>query len=114
MNERVLLPVLLLAACASNEPAGVDFDSSAGLVTVDVAGDGFVRCDGRRVPWEAAVLELRQRTRAMSPDELARFVVHLRADPQEPGSDAAATSQQTTNRLVDEFVIMGVRQVKFL
>ncbi|MBX3465014.1 MAG: hypothetical protein KF830_17735 [Planctomycetes bacterium] len=106
--------LLLLGACAGNQPEPDGFDSSAGLVTVDVGGDGFVRTDGRRMPAEAAVLALRQRTRAMTAEELGRFVVHLRADRQQAGSEAAAQCQTTINRLVDELVIMGVRQVKFL
>jgi len=115
MNVRKWLPgIVLLAACAANEPAGVEFDSSAGLVVVDVAGDGFVRCGARRVPWEAIVLELRQRTRSLSKPELQRFVVHLRADAHAEGSDAAAQCQRTMDRLVDELYIMGVGQVKYL
>jgi hypothetical protein len=114
MKASTWLPLLVAAACAGSAPSPGEFDSSAGLVVVDVDGDGFVRCGERRVPMEAIVLELRQRVRGMSDDELQRFVVHLRADPQAKGSEAAARCQATMNRLVDELVIMGVRQVKFL
>ncbi len=106
--------LVLCAACAANEPARPDFDNSAGLVVIDVAGDGFVRVGDRREPWEAVVLELRQRTRAMTADEMQRFVVHLRADPQPAGSNERAVAQKTMNRLVAELEIMGVRQVKYL
>lgn len=114
---RFLLPISAaawLAGCASDAPSSVDFDSSAGLVVVDVAGDGFVRCDERRMPVEALVLELRQRTRAMTRDQMQRFVVRLRADPQPAGSDGAANAQLAMNRIVDELMIMGVRQVVYL
>ncbi|MBL9076953.1 MAG: hypothetical protein JNL08_05585 [Planctomycetes bacterium] len=105
---------LLVAACASNEAVHADFDSSAGLVEVVVGGDGWVRCDGERMPWEAAVLRLRQRTRAMSQDELQRFVVHLKAEPQQPGSAAMDTCGRTVNRVLVECERMGVLQVKYL
>ena len=108
-----LCAAVLLGACASEAPANTSFDSSAGLVIVDVLGDGFVRSADRRMPLEAFVLELRQRTRKMSPDELSRFVVQLRADPL-PGPEAAACAQQGMNRLLREFQIMGVRQVRYL
>ena len=105
---------LLLAACASEAPVATGFDSSAGLVVVDVAGDGFVRTGDRRLPLEALVLELRQRTRAMSAEDLQKFVVRLRADPQAPRSQEAQRAQAAMNRLVDELMIMGVRQVVYL
>jgi hypothetical protein len=110
----LLCVVMLLGACASEAPADVSsFDSSAGLVIVDVLGDGFVRSEKRRMPLEAFVLELRQRTRKMTRDEISRFVVQVRADPL-PGPEAAARVKEGMNRLVDEFYVMGVRQVLFL
>jgi hypothetical protein len=109
-----LCAAMCLGACASEAPADVSsFDSSAGLVIVDVLGDGFVRSAERRMPLEAFVLDLRQRTRKMSPDELKRFVVQLRANPL-PGPEAAALAQQGMNRLLDELQIMGVLQVRYL
>ncbi len=114
MNVRLHVAVLLGAACAANEPADVAFDHSAGLVVVDVADDGFVNCDGRRLPWEAVVLDLRQRTRGMTKDELQRFVVHLCADAHPDVGEAAARTMRTRNLLLDQLYIMGVRQVKCL
>ena len=108
-----LCAAMVLPACASEAPANVSFDSSAGLVVVDVLGDGFVRSADRRLPLEALVLELRQRTRKMSADEISRFVVQLRADPL-PGPEAAARAQQDLNRLLDQLQIMGVLQVRYL
>ena len=108
-----LCAALFLPACASEAPANTSFDSSAGLVVVEVLGDGFVRSAERRLPLEALVLELRQRTRKMSPDELSRFVVQLRAEAL-PGPEAAARAQQDLNRLLDQLQIMGVLQVRYL
>jgi hypothetical protein len=111
-----LLPTALLfawlAACASDAPADTVFDSSAGLVVVDVAGDGFARCGGRRLPLDAVILELRQRTRAMSEDELARFLVRIRVDRQEEGSAAARRAADGFNRLLLELDLMEVGQVE--
>jgi hypothetical protein len=113
MKSLLLLPVLWLgAACASNEPQDVPFDSSAGLVQIDVGGDGFVRCDGRRVPWEASVLELRQRTRAMDADALQRFVVEVRVDGAADDAGAEARAMQSRDRLLEALVVMGVAQAK--
>jgi len=107
----------LLAACVSETPEltrRTNFDASAGEVEITVCGDGFVRSAGRRVPLEAIVLELRQRTRAMKKDELARFVVHLLAEPQPAGSDAAARLGKGLERLLLELDIMDVGQVRYL
>ena len=106
--------VLALAAlgCAANEPEGVDFDSSAGLVVVEIAGDGFVRYDGRRIPWEAAVLELRLRTRPMDADQRSRFVVQMRIDTADGDEAAEARAMRDRDRLIDQLHIMGVQQAK--
>ncbi|HEX6813275.1 MAG TPA: hypothetical protein VF384_16760 [Planctomycetota bacterium] len=109
----LLAAVALLGACASEAPAETSFDSSAGLVVVEVLGDGFVRCEGRRVPLDTVVLELRQRTRRMTHDELGRFVVQLRAE-RSTGPEAAEGTQQSMDRLLGELQKMGVRQVRYL
>lgn len=108
------LVVLLAAACAADRPANTRFDDSAGHVVVEVAGDGFVRSGGRRLPLEALVLELRTATREMDPDQLTRFVVRLRVAPDVRDGRAAAVAQDGMNRLVDQLMIMGVRQVEYL
>ena len=102
---------LAFAACASETPKTA-FDDSAGLVTITVLGDGFVRTGDRRIPVEAIVLELRQRTRAMTKDERSRFVVQLFADAQVDGSPAAARARQGLDLLWDQLFIMGVKQVR--
>ncbi len=104
--------VVLLAACASGEPAAPSaFDGSFGKSRVVVAADGFVARDGERVPLEAAVLSLRQRTRAMTEDQIARFVVEIAAEPTAVGSVEAANVRAAMNRFLDELQVMGVRQV---
>lgn len=107
--------VALLAACASQEPTpAANLDDSAGLVEVTVLADGFVRTGGRRIPLEAVVLELRQRVRGMTKDEVLRFVVQLHAEPQPPNSPAAAATQRAIDRMYHELQIMGVKQVRHL
>lgn len=105
----------LLAACATEQPdAPLAFDSSAGIVVVTVCGDGFVREGDQRMPLEACVLRLRQRTRAMPREERLRFVVQLLVEPQAEGSEAAARARQGMERLVGELEVMGVRQIRYL
>jgi hypothetical protein len=110
---------LLLPACASEAPARDGFDRSAGEVQVAVAADGFVRSRSgsgpeRRQPLELLVLELRWRMREMSADERSRFVVWLRLDGDVADATAAARARAAMNRLVDELMIMGVRQIEYL
>ncbi len=104
-----------LVACASDRPAAVrDFDSTAGLAEVKVDDDGFAFYEGKRLPLDAVVLQLRQRTRAMPREQLARFVVQLLvAEGVEKGPSAAA-AQAGMNRMLDELTVMGVLQVKYL
>lgn len=112
--RRAAVAVLLFAACTSEPPSVTSIGPSGDAFVVDIAGDGFVRAEGRRLPLEAVVLELRQRTRAMSSDERLRFVVHLRVDPQLEGSDAAAVASRGVDRLMRELQIMGVGTAKLL
>ena len=108
----------VFAACATEAGELVqktNFDASAGEVEIIVDGDGFVHSGGRRLPLEAIVLELRQRTRAMPKDDRQRrFVVHLLTAPQPPGSEAAVRARQGFDRLFKELQVMGVGQVRFL
>lgn len=107
---RSVAALLVLTACAAEAPP-TSFDDSAGIVVVEIGPDGFVQCGGRRMPLEACVLELRQRARGMTSDELGRFVVQLRTVPQPPRSEAEANAARALNRLLGELQIMGVRQV---
>lgn len=116
MNARSsVLPVAaLLTACAVDEPAATAFDRSAGQAEVEVAGDGFGRLEGERLPLDAIVLRLRQQMRTLSADQRARFVVRLRLHPGVAGDEAAAAARAGMNRLVDEAWVMGVRQIEYL
>ena len=105
--------VLGLAACSGSTPYRTEFDASAGEVEVTALGDGFVLTLDGRVPLEAAILTLRQRTRAMSADALLRFVVHLNAAPVD-APDAPARAGADLDRLLGELQIMGVRQIRYL
>ena len=108
-------PALFFAfgACVSDDIVDTQFDARAGLVTVQIGGDGFVLCDGRRLPLEALVLELRQQTRRMDRADLLRYVVRIRLGDVADG-DGASNQQQARARLLDELEIMGVRQIVYL
>lgn len=106
-----LLP--LLAACASEQPARVgEFDSSAGRVVVTVLGDDFGLLDGARLPLDAIVLRLRLQVRAMTAEQLARFVVKVVVGPDVPES-AAKRVRADMDRLIQELDVMEVGQVEF-
>ena len=116
--HRAVLLLATLAACATEGQELVQkapFDTSAGEVEITVDGDGFVHAAGRRMPLEAIVLELRQRTRAMTKeDREKRFVVHVLMAAQPARSEAAVRAAQSRNRLVDELYVMGVKQIMYL
>jgi hypothetical protein len=115
MNARTALSLLVsFAACASEPPGVATLPSADANVVIDVAGDGFVRVGGRRIPLDAILLELRQRTRTMTAEERERFVVHLRVDPQPARSEAATVASKGVNRLVLELQVMGIGTAKVL
>jgi hypothetical protein len=115
MSERWAIALLALAsACATDRPAVTVFDASGGEIVVDVLGDGFVRTQGRRIPLEAFVLELRQATRQMPADELAGVVVSVRLSSVASDEAAAQATAADLNRLLDQLYIMDVSQVKVL
>ena len=102
-----------LLSCAGDDAVETQFDASAGMVTVELLGDGFVRVEDRRVPLEAFVLELRQSLRQMARADLLRYVVRVRL--ADVGSGAAASTQRASRRrLLGELEIMGVRQIVYL
>ena len=107
----LLAASLVLTGCASEMPFSTSFDSSAGLAKCEILGDGFVRSNGRRMPLEAFVLELRQATRAMKADELSRFVVTLRVAPDLADGSAAKIASDGREYLMLHLEIMGVQQV---
>ena len=109
----VLAAWLALSSCAGDDAVETQFDSSAGMVTVELLGDGFVRVDDRRVPLEAFVLELRQSMRQMARADLLRYVVRVRLAAVGGGA-AARTQRASRRRLLGELEIMGVRQIVYL
>jgi hypothetical protein len=95
-----------IAGCASaDEPGAPELAPVTATVAVQVFGDGFVRCDQRRLPLELFVLELRQRVRSMPKADVAGLHVVIAID--QDGGDAAVRAAE---RLVDELQVMGVQQ----
>jgi hypothetical protein len=111
LSTIALAGIALVAGCAASEfdPSAVFAGTPDELLTVEVLGDGFVRAGDRRLPLELLVLELRQRARAMTADQLAGLRVHvgLAADGGDP-------AMRDAERLLDQLQIIGVRQVTFL
>lgn len=102
--------IALCTSCASELPISTTFDSSAGLASCKILGDGFVMTGERRIPLESFVLELRQKTRAMTSDELRRFVVTVGFDPDVQDGAAAKNIADGREYLLRQLQIMGVRQ----
>jgi hypothetical protein len=73
-------------------------------------GDGFVQTGDRRIPLESFILELRQTTRAMTREEVRRFVVGVRFAPGIPDGAAAEKAVRGREYLLQQLQIMGVRQ----
>lgn len=102
---------LVLAACVKDVPFKTSFDSSAGMASCEILGDGFVRTGDRRIPLEAFVLELRQVIRALSKEERLRYSVAWRITPDLPNEAAAKIASDGNNYLMLQLQIMGIRQV---
>lgn len=110
----LLFVVAALGGCATEPEQPPGFDDSAGLVVVTVLGDGFVKTGERRIPVEAVVLELRQRTRAMPLEQRQRFVVRVLMTELQAGSPEAGRAGRDLERLLQELQIMGVKQARVL
>lgn len=109
------LALLFVAACATSEPSAPSvFDSSAGEVVVEFAGDEFVQCGGRRMALDAWILRMRQRLRGMDPAQRAAFVVQVRVQDGVLERATVLRAEAEMNRCVDELFVMGVRQIRFL
>lgn len=111
MTLSKVLACVALSSCAADMPITTAFNSSAGLVSCEILGDGFVRTGGRRIPLEAFVLELRQATRAMTSSELGRYVVMIGFDANVREGVAAENISGGREYLLRQLQIMGVRQV---
>ena len=108
-----LAVALSMTSCASDNVVETQFDASAGTVTVELLGDGFVRVGDRRIPLDAIVLELRQLFRRMDRADVLRYVVRIRL--ADIDSSVAVRAQQASRaRLLGELEIMGVRQIVYL
>ncbi len=103
----VLAGVAALGGCASSEPLDMSLGSADEVVDVVVVGDGFVRTGERRIPRETLVLELRQRARAMTAEQLAAFRVHLEIGRD---ADAAVVGETDWDWLIDQLNIAGIGQ----
>ena len=107
----VFAPVVvaaLLAACASEpgaDAARQAAEAQAVTETIDVRmlGGGFVSTGGRRIPVDALVLELRQRTRTMEAAARAGVLVSVGV-----ADDAGANAERDLGRLMDQLQILGV------
>lgn len=109
----LLAAALLAAACASDEPTrGGGFDDSAGRAVVTLRGDGFCALDGARMPFDAMLLRLRLRARALDDASLLRFVVRIEA-PRDVSEATRAAVQRDLDRLIQELDVMDVAQVEY-
>lgn len=103
------------ASCMSTELSSPsEFDRSAGEARVVVGPDGFGTLDGQRMPFEAIVLRLRHRTRALGLDAMPRFVVMLGQRQGVTDATAAARMQTDFDRMLQQLDIMEVGQVELL
>lgn len=105
---------LLLAACAGDRLLRASsFDDSAGRAVVALRGDGFCTLDGERMPFDAMLLRLRLRTRALDDAALLRFVVRIEA-PRDVDEAVRDAVQKDLDRLMQELnVVMDVAQVEY-
>lgn len=104
----------LLTACASDAPVrGDGFDDGAGRAKVEILGDNFCRLDGERMPFDAMVLRLRIRVRALAPTDRLRFVVAV-APARDVDEGARVGVQRDLDRIVQQLNVMDVVQVEYL
>jgi hypothetical protein len=102
----------LLGACASEPVADTQgFDASAGRTVVTLLGGEFALLDGERMPLDAAILRLRLRARAMTPEQRARFVVRVDVAADVP---EAAQPHVTAayGRMMQELTVMEIDQLE--
>jgi hypothetical protein len=116
MSARVLtltFGLWLWAASCSTEPgAPKDSDLTAGQAEVVIGADGFGTLDGVRMPWEAIVLRLRQRVRALPPGAATEFLVRLGVQGGALDPDARRRVEQDRERMLQQLDIMDVGHVQ--
>jgi hypothetical protein len=106
----VVAAVALLAACASEPGAdaarqAAEMQPVTEKIDVRMLGGGFVSTGGRRIPVDALVLELRQRTRTMDATARRGLLVDVAV-----ADDAAANADRDLSRLLDQLQILGAGQ----
>lgn len=105
---------LWVAACSTEPAAPPDSDLSAGQAEVLVGPDGFGTLDGVRLPWEAIVLRLRQRVRALPPGADTEFLVRLGVQAGVTDANARRRMQQDHERMLQQLDIMDVGHVQLI
>lgn len=95
-------------ACASTEPEGAKLAPVTDNIAIEVRGDGFVVTEGRRIPRERFVVELRLRVRAMGPK--AADGVRVEISIADDATDAATRDAEW---ILDQLQIMGVGQAAY-
>ncbi len=114
MNRRNLMFALAtlapcaMSSCASTEPGGAELSPVTDTVEVEVLGDAFVKSNGRRIPRERFVLELRHRIRAMAPGAAAGVRVVI-----SQSDDASEQATRDAEWILDQLQIMGVGQATY-
>ena len=99
----------LLAGCVGPEDTGWPIDESGEHVTVTVLDNDWVRVAERRLPVDLFLLEMRQRTRPLPPEEARRMIVHILVE-----APATLDVQPIVDRLVEQLFIAGIRQIRYL
>jgi hypothetical protein len=97
-----------LSSCSSTEPGGAELLPVTETVEVEVFGDAFVKSNGRRIPRERFVLELRHRVRAMEPKAAAGVRVVI-----SQSDDAPEQATRDAEWILDQLQIMGVGQATY-
>ena len=110
MNLRgaLCLCLPLLVGCGATPSTLPNMPAVAEGIEVVVYGNGFVRVDGRRMPLDLLVLDLRQRVRTMESSERGGLRVEINVD-----LDGGLPARDACERLVDQLQIMGIMNVAF-
>lgn len=98
-----------LGGCAAEPKPPSAFGDGPVHCELEVLGDGFVRTGKRRIPLEAAVLELRFAARELPPAEVKAWLVQVRV-----AKDAGPAAADDCQRLLRELEILGIKQLRLL
>ncbi len=100
--------LVLLCACAASGAEGLELAPVTDTVGVEIAGGAFVKTEGRRIPRERFVLELRLRVRSMAPTDVAGIRVVLAV-----ADEADESAARDADWILDQLQIMGISQVSY-